>query len=711
MKVDEGILLVCMPFGPAFSPSIGLSLLKAGLATHGMSARVRYFSIRFAELVGHRFYHRLAAEGEPTIEDLAGEWVFSNALFDAPAAGEYVDDILRRRVTWTTNEGDPPASPALIDQLLRARERVAPFLSWCLDEVLRARPKLVGFTSVFQQHVASLALARQIKRAIPEAFIVFGGANCEGVMGAETVRQFPFVDAVVSGEADLVFPELAQRVLAGEPVDDLPGVRGRRGVEADFAGGRFINAPMTRDLDSLPYPDYTDYFQQFAASRFAPAWRPSVFFETSRGCWWGEKMHCTFCGLNGQTMTFRSKSPRRALEELKWLTKRYPRCRIQVTDNILDMRYFKDFIPALAARPLRARLFYEVKANLKKEQLRMLRKAGIRHVQPGIESFSDPTLKLMRKGVSGLQNVQLLKWCKELGIRPLWNLIWGFPGEQPAEHERMAGLVRRLTHLRPPESYGMIRLDRFSPNFNDADRLGFMDVAPLPPYRYVYRLPSEALANLAYFFTFRYREPRDVASYVAPLVKELRSWHRHWPMHDLFSVQKGDWLLLCDLRGGSRTPLTLLRGADRILYQACDSASDIRRLGECLAQSREAPLSNNAIAERLASLLKRGLLVTDGFRYLALAIPLGNYSPPPPALARFYGMARSLGRAVSGGWVIPSVAAGKAGSPRKRRSQPRSPPQRSRAESRRERLSVSQFSINDRGDVLIRRRSPLQTRS
>src|SRR6185503_12803258 len=99
------------------------------------------------------------------------------------------------------------------------------FLEECLEEVVAARPRLVGFTSVFQQHVASLALARRIKRALPETFIVFGGANCEGPMGAETVRQFPFVDAAVSGEADLVFPELVGRVLAGRPLDGLPGVR------------------------------------------------------------------------------------------------------------------------------------------------------------------------------------------------------------------------------------------------------------------------------------------------------------------------------------------------------------------------------------------------------------------------------------------------------------------------------------------------------
>ena len=107
-----------------------------------------------------------------------------------------------------------------------ARERGPPLSSTVRSaEVLAHRPQLVGFTSVFQQHVASLALARRIKAAAPATVVVLGGANCEGVMGAETVRSFAFVDAAVSGEGDLVFPELARRVLEGRPLEDLPGRR------------------------------------------------------------------------------------------------------------------------------------------------------------------------------------------------------------------------------------------------------------------------------------------------------------------------------------------------------------------------------------------------------------------------------------------------------------------------------------------------------
>ncbi len=699
MSGRADVVLVCMPFGGVFSPSIGLSLLKAELSAAGIPARVLYFSIRFAELVGQDFYYKLATDGIPPNEMFAGEWIFSRALVGPRAENEaYVDDVLRTGVTGTGDGAPTPVSDALVARILRARQAADGFLEWCRQKLVRARPRLVGFTSMFQQHVASLALARSLKQSLPETVVVFGGANCEDVMGAETVRRFPFVDAAVSGEADFVFPELARRVLDGSPVSGLAGVWTRDTV-ADEGG--IAPAPTVQDLDALPYPDYGDYFRQFEASRFGAAWQPRIYIETSRGCWWGQRSQCTFCGLHPRTLPFRSKSPRRALDELAWLTRRHPGCVVEATDNVLDTRYLEGLLPALASRRRRPSLFYEVRASLRKKQLRLLRDAGVRHVQPGIESLSDPVLKLIRKGTSALQNIQLLKWCKELGIGTTWNLLWGFPGEPEEEYARMARLVPLLVHLPPPGGCGVMRLDRFSPSFEDAERLGFADVRPLPAYRYVYGLPDEALARLACFFAFRYREPRDVGAYAARLEKQLGRWFRAFEAHDLFSVERNGWLLVWDLRPRSRAPLTALHGVDRLLYQGCDAACDARRLAESVASAGAGPITPEAVARRLEPLLQRGLVVRDGSRYLALAIPLAEYSPPPRAVERFYEVARALGRRVPGGWIVtPDQGVRKASVPTNKRRRDRL---RVRSGAR---LTRSQFSVGARGEVRIRRIAP-----
>ena len=114
----------------------------------------------------------------------------------------------------------------------------------------------------------------------------------------------------------------------------------------------------------------------------------------------------------------------------------------------------------------------------------------------------------MAKGVSGLQNIQLLKWCLELGIEVSWNLLWGFPGETAAMYAETVAFLPLLHHLQPPMAAGTIRLDRFSPNFFDAERLGFANVQPYPAYHYVYPLEATAVANLAYYFSFEYQRPK-----------------------------------------------------------------------------------------------------------------------------------------------------------------------------------------------------------
>ncbi len=628
------VALVSMPFGPLFSPSIGLSLLKAALAREGIPSRIHYFTIRFAEAVTSRFYLGIANGIRPSVRSLAGEWIFSTALFgDCEDDEAYVETILRRPLA-KTNIRRRGVSPALIRRILEARRMARQFVDECADEVLRGEPGMVGLTSVFQQQTASLAMARRIKELRPETFVVMGGANCEGAMGAEVVRQFPFVDAAVSGEGDLVIGEIAKRVLDGRAIDDLPGVRTAARADAEFAANRFANAPAVMRMDDLPHPDYGDYFEQFRRSRFDRRWIPRLFFETSRGCWWGERMHCTFCGLNGATMQFRSKSADRALAELAELTTRHPGCDVEMTDNILDLAYFKDFVPELARRGGSHGIFYETKANLRKEQVRALHDAGIRLIQPGIESLSDAVLKLMRKGVSALQNIQLLKWCKELGVEARWNILWGFPGEPAESYERMTKIAPLLTHLEPPRYFSTIRLDRFSPNFFDAQALGFADVRPLDAYGFVYRgIAPEAVFNLAYHFEFGYQQPQDVSAYARPLAVALTEWQRVAGTSDLFSVDTGDDLFIWDLRPVARRPLTLLSGIERLVYLGCDAVTDVRQLVTNLA-SRGVHATSDGITAMLAPMVDDGLVIQDGGRVLALAVPLGDYKLPPRTARR-----------------------------------------------------------------------------
>ena len=149
-------------------------------------------------------------------------------------------------------------------------------------------------------------------------------------------------------------------------------------------------------------------------------------------------------------MRFRSKSPPRVLDEFAQLARRYRSFRLEAVDNILDIAYLKDLFPVLAATETGYEIFYEVKANLSREQLRLMAQAGVTHIQPGIESLSSNVLLLMRKGVRAIQNVNLLRWSQYYGIHVSWNILWGFPGETQQDYAEQAAVIPDLFHLPPP---------------------------------------------------------------------------------------------------------------------------------------------------------------------------------------------------------------------------------------------------------------------
>ena len=612
------VVLVNMPFSPLQYPSLALGLMKGALRDVGIPSQVLYFHLNFAKQIGLTLYDFICSSFQGSMS-LSGDWLFSHTLFENKPddVQAYVSTVLRKR---------HPAHPLPWDELERniagllvARMFASSFVDTCVDTLLATDARIVGFTSVFQQNVAALAVAQRLKRKRPELVTIFGGSNFEGVMGKEQFKHFPFVDIIVSGEAEKRFPRVVERLLQGERLGPLANVY----VRDHLAGGAPFADPgevMLRDMDSQPIPDLSDFFKQWEAADLKADSPPYLMFESSRGCWWGQKQHCTFCGLNGESMTYRSKSPERALSEFTALTEAYPGLPVYTVDNILDKKYFKTFIQDLATRNSQVELFYEVKSNLTREQLRLLKAARVMRIQPGIESLSDQVLRIMRKGVTGMHNLQLLKWCKEFGITPQWNILWGFPGEEPVEYARMAELLPLLTHLTPPLTGLSIILERFSPNFNEAKALGFKNVRPSEGYFFTYALPGEALHNMAYFFSYEYQEERNVWSYVNRLSKHIWQWKDEHGTSALYAVDKEDHLLIFDTRKVAPRPRVTLTGAERWALLACDGAIPLEKLKARYLEEDPASRGWDSLESVLSRLAEARLLVSDGKSCLGLPI-------------------------------------------------------------------------------------------
>ncbi|WP_055714236.1 RiPP maturation radical SAM C-methyltransferase [Streptomyces torulosus] len=536
------VLLLNMPWSPIDLPSLALGILKRSVDERvpGATCEVLHANLEFTDWITERT--EFAAEDYEYFALSSyflgcGDWVFSSALYDDP--------------TWKTAEFTDVMTGKLRASRMRMSKQLHEIVPEFVEEIARRvadlAPDVVGLTSTFQQNTAALAAARHIKRLSPGIVTVMGGANCDAEQGAAVHRNFPFVDFVVRGEGEEAFPRLLQALhqapdAPSSALADIPGLCHR-------ADGASVANPMPTGPmppSAILPPDYSGYFERLAAS-VARNWvEPKLVVEGARGCWWGEKHHCTFCGLNGSFMQFRSKSPDTFYQEIMDLAERHRVLDMYVVDNILDMRYLSTVLPRIIDSGYDLRMHIEIKANMRRPQLQVLADAGLIYVQPGIESLNSRVLDLMDKGVSGCQNVRMLRDAAETGLSVSWNYLHGFPGETAEDYEPVIRQLPALEHLNPPvDLSARIAIERFSPYFNRPE-LGFTGLRPEEHYLFTYDLPEEELHDLAYVFQ---APERGIGSATVNRLNDaIGAWKKHHTDARLTHTDLGDEIVLVSRR-------------------------------------------------------------------------------------------------------------------------------------------------------------------
>jgi ribosomal peptide maturation radical SAM protein 1 len=606
------VALVNMPWSWVDAPSIQCGLLQAIVKRAGHHCDVLYLNLELSALLGNEIYDRIAEMNDDRFHQL-GEWLFSYAAFgDLRPEADYLAEYPEVGKAWSKILEAGPG------QLLTYRRETLPaWVDGCLDSIDWASYDVVGFSSTFLQNCSSFALGRRLKARFPDLPLIYGGANFDGGMGVAYAEKLSWLDYVVCGEGDVALPALLHEIAAGTS-GPIPGVYRQGAGQGDSS-----EAVRTHDLNSLPTPDFHDYFRgldRHDRSRVLGDNEVRLPVEFSRGCWWGQKHHCTFCGLNALGMHYRSKSGERALQDLEDLLRAYPARRIDAVDNILDMAYLSSFCTELAERRWDVNLFFEVKANLTREQMRLLRRAGIRRFQPGIESLSTHVLGLMRKGSTKLINIRLLKWACYYGIATEWHILCGFPGETDQDYKEQAELVPLLYHLQPPASQIGIWLERFSPYFMDPS-FAISQVAPQASYKYVYP-PELDHSRIAYFFDFAASDVASPRSHDL-MASAVEGWRQRWASRDqpvLFYERLPGRLRIVDTRT-SRPRKLVLHEWQGDAYEECgDTARSCKRIHQTLLD-RGFDLSLAEVTAFLDECCHSGVMVSEDDKYLSLALP------------------------------------------------------------------------------------------
>ncbi|SMF97393.1 ribosomal peptide maturation radical SAM protein 1 [Methylomagnum ishizawai] len=620
---------VQMPFGSITTPSLALGQFKAQLAEAGIESQVFPFNMAFSRMIGPGAYETIARfKG---VETQIGEWLFAREAWgrDFGLPEERFIELCGDEIEGIPHVKDLPA------WLRQVRHQVVPmFLDQCLERLLASGPlKVVAFSCTFFQAVASLALGRRIRERFPEVKLIYGGACFHGGMGEALARAAGWIDAISTGEADDVIVPLCRAMLAGQAPEGLQGILYRREPDGPLWRDADHRPLDSAGMERLPVPDFGDFFAEARRVGYFddPAWRARILipFESARGCWWGQKHHCTFCGLNGEGMSYRARSAASTLALLRALAERYPWAkRFQAADNIMPMSYFHDFLPVLAENPPRpdVEYFWTVKTNLHRGQIRQLAAARVLYLQPGIESLADNILKQMRKGVTALQNLFFLRACQEEGITVYWNNLIRIPGETAADYAQMVEWLPQLHHLRP--AYGgapKAECHRFSPYFFEAGRWT-TDLRPMRWYAELFPADTVDIPQVAYYYEAEWKEVLGGDAYDALLEASAR-WTAAWREGDAaprcVARPDGAGWRVEDTRPGAPGEHRLSPLAVRVL-QALDTPTPRAKLAEQLPEVADAEL--DAV---LADLLARHLVLDDGKRYLSLVLGEGTREPAP----------------------------------------------------------------------------------
>jgi ribosomal peptide maturation radical SAM protein 1 len=612
------IALINMPFGVIRMPSLALTQLKSVVEAEfkdRVSVKIHYLNHDFAHYLGIEFSQMLSMSTESYISGI-GDWIFRQAAF--PELPDNTETYLRRFFPMQT-----PQLQAMKQVVLQKRKGLNTFLSGLIDKYGIAEADLVGFTSMFSQNVSSFALARKLKEKNPKIITVMGGASCEAPMGQEIAKNFKPVDFVFSGPGLKSFPQFVRHCLDGEfdKCHSIRGVFSRRNC------GLGTLTPLTVigeevDIDVPIKLDYGEFLETYHKQFGHEGKKPILLFETSRGCWWGQKAHCTFCGLNGQTMNYRAMAPEKALAQFNHLFNYAKHVdRFDSVDNIMPKPYMQEVFARLEP-PANVGFFYEVKADLTDEEVQILSRAHVRWLQPGVESLNTSTLKLMKKGTSVFQNLRLLKSCIAYDVHPGWNLLIGFPGEHEDVYKKYLQDIPLLTHLTPPADVFPVRFDRYSPYFKEAKEYG-LDLAPMDYYAFIYPFSSGSLMNLAYYFKDR-NLGAEYLKWTTKWIRELRGkvdqwramWDRNKTQPQLFLKENGHSTHVHDSRTGKAIEHDIGEIGRQVLAYLDDKPKELSDLAKKMGH-----ISGFDAAREIAALQSKGLIFQEGERYLSLVLP------------------------------------------------------------------------------------------
>ncbi len=293
----------------------------------------------------------------------------------------------------------------------------------------------------------TVQIAKAAKALYPEKPVILGGWH-PSLLPDQTLA-CKYVDVVVNGQGEDALLEVVQHIEAGE------SLKGIAGVGYKDQGGLVFNTPRPlkpiRELPSKAYhlADF-DAYEKVCGRRWA-------MYTSSLAC----PFNCAYCtneGLYGRQ--WNALDADQVVEEMTGLVTRYRLKLLWVVDDnfLVDRTRAVKIGEGLVRSGVKFDWSIQASTNLVTrltlEELKLLQRAGLSQIAQGADSGSPKVLHLMNKDFQKLSTIyEAADLLSRAGIRPSFNMIFGFPGEGDAERRESMRLVMNVCRRYPTAEF------------------------------------------------------------------------------------------------------------------------------------------------------------------------------------------------------------------------------------------------------------------
>jgi len=289
-------------------------------------------------------------------------------------------------------------------------------------ELVKSQPDIVGITSSTLTYRPALEIVKTARKALPDCLIILGGPHVT-VLDEQTLTEAPEADIIVRGEGEQTILELADSTTKAnlKNIQEIDGITYRKNGEIV----RTKERDFIQNLDELPHPAY----RHFHSGSYELSGKTYLPIITSRGC----PFQCTFCLASKMCgKRFRTRSPRKVVDELEWLRDTHGADIIAFYDDTFTFNIPRAHEICDEMTKRKFDLPWDCRTRVDRinpEILAKMRNANCQLIHFGVESGSQKMLDVMKKGTTVEQNARGIKMAKNAGISVAISVVVGYPGE------------------------------------------------------------------------------------------------------------------------------------------------------------------------------------------------------------------------------------------------------------------------------------------